>query len=289
MLKGFIRLLGIAVLITGIWACRQSFDNGERPDTGITLDSLVKRVAIPSQSMPSIYNANVILPESYYLDSTPLFYPVVYLLHGYQGDFNNWYRRVPELVDYASEYDMIIVTPDGNSNSWYLDSPRDSASRFFTYISQEVPSYIDTYFRTRTGPRARAITGLSMGGHGALSIGLKHPEWFGAAGSMSGVLDLLPFAGQWEMQRHLGDPVEDSLQWKEFSVIEQVGNQQQQPELIIDCGREDFLLDINRSFHQRLDELSIRHTYLERPGGHAWDYWREAVAYQLLFFDRFFD
>lgn len=266
-------------------------DTGERPDTGVTLtrDSLVRRVAIPSESMPTIYNANVLLPESYFLDSTPLFYPVVYILHGYKGNFDNWFRRVPELLDYATQYDMIIVTPEGGSNSWYLDSPRDSTSRFFSYISTDVPRYIDQYFRTKTGPRSKAITGLSMGGHGALSIALEDPEWFGAAGSMSGVLDLKPFAKEWELNRHLGDPITDSLLWKTYSVIDQVGNKSTVPELIIDCGYQDFLLPVNREMHQRLLDLNIDHTYIERPGGHAWDYWRKAIACQLQFFADYFE
>ena len=271
--------------------CREGkSDNGDRPEAGVvlTLDSLVKRVAIRSSTMGQIFNAHVILPESYYLDTTPLFYPVVYLLHGYSGHFDDWFSRVPELVDYATSYNYIIVTPEGLTNSWYFDSPLDSNSTFRTYISQDVPAYIDDFFRTKPGPQSRAITGLSMGGHGALSIGLRHPEWFGAAGSMSGVLYLPDVVGQFELEKHLGDPVADSLRWQGYSVLNLIDSVRTVPQLIIDCGTDDFLIQANRRVHDTLLVRNFPHTYIERPGGHAWNYWSEAVAYQLQYFARYF-
>lgn len=264
-----------------------------RSGVGIPVDSLVRRLVIPSAAMQKVFNAYVILPEDYYLDSTPLSFPVVYLLHGYGGDFANWYDKVGVLVDYASRYNMIIVTPEGGLNSWYLDSPKDSLSRFAHYVGQEVPAYVESHFRIDSRVNKRAIAGLSMGGHGALSIALAHPGWYGAAGSMSGVVDLRPFSDRWEIARHLGAPVAnaDSLSdpWHTYSVIKQVRQSSDWPLMIIDCGTEDELIGVNRALHQQLLALGASHTYIERPGGHNWAYWEEAVAYQLQFFDRFFD
>lgn len=285
IIRFFSALLVITSLLGG---CRTEVDDGQRPETGIALDSLVRRVAIPSRSMNKIFNAVILLPDSYYLDSTQQFYPVVYLLHGHSGNYDDWYDRIPQLTQLVNKQQLIVVTPDGNYNSWYLDSPQDSTSRFFTYISQEVPSYIDNHFRTYQDARFRGITGLSMGGHGALFIALRHPEWFGVAGSMSGVVDLRPYPNNWEIRNHLGAFVEDSIAWANHSVMEQISQSKEPPQLIIDCGTEDFLIADNRTLHQRLLDANIPHTYIERPGRHDWIYWEEAIIYQLQFFgDRF--
>lgn len=278
----------MAFFALGLAFSCQSPDNGERPQTGILLDSLVMRVAIPSAQMNKVFNANVILPAGYYPDSANRFYPVVYLLHGYSGNYANWYERVPQLTELASRYELIIVTPEGNYNSWYLDSYQDSTQRFFSYISQEVPRYIDAHFRTLSGARNRAITGLSMGGHGALTIALARPEGFGMAGSMSGVVNLVPMADKLEVKEHLGEYTADSLLWQQHSVLHIAATQSKFPEIIFDCGSSDEFIEDNRSLHELLKSREVAHTFIERPGNHDWIYWQEAVEVQLAFFARRF-
>lgn len=279
----------VLLTLAAFYACKQApSDSGERPEVGISQDSVIRRVAIPSMMMGKVYNANVILPESYFLDSNLTFYPVVYLLHGHSGNYDNWYSRIPRLREWSNEYEMIIVTPEGNYNSWYLDSYQDSSSLFFSYVSQEVPAYIDAHFRTYQDARYRAIAGLSMGGHGALSIGLQHPDWFGMAGSMSGVVDLRKHPEQWEIDQQLGPYDADTLRWGAHSVVQIAEEIRNAPHLIIDCGTEDPLLAENKALHAVLEERNIPHTYIQRPGGHDWLYWEEAISYQLLFFARLF-
>ncbi len=279
----------ILIVISLFYACDETTpDSGERPEVGISQDSVVRRVAIPSIQMGKVFNANVILPESYFLDSNMAFYPVLYLLHGHSGSYNDWYSRLPQLREWVDQYEMIIVTPEGNYNSWYLDSYEDSTSLFFTYISQEVPAYIDAHFRTYQDARYRAIAGLSMGGYGALSIALEHPDWFGLAGSMSGVIDLSNHPKQWEIDQQLGAYEADTLRWQSHSLNQIAESLRQSPKLIIDCGTEDALLLENQELHAILQARDIAHTYIERPGGHDWLYWEEAVEYQLLFFAKLF-
>ena len=278
-------LLTIALFYQNCTSFHQDEDNGERPEVGIALDSLVRRVAIPSVAMGKMFNARVILPESYFTDSVLSFYPVVYLLHGYSGDYADWYDRVPVIKDLATEQNLIIVTPDGDYNSWYLNSYQDSTQLFHTYISQEVPGYVDAHFRTYNDARYRGITGLSMGGHGALSIALQHPDWFGVAGSMSGVVDLRAHPDAWEISGRLGEYAADSLRWAAHSILPRAAAARGPfPHLIIDCGTEDTLLAENEALHQLLLERGVAHTYTARPGNHDWLYWQEAIRYQLLFF-----
>lgn len=281
-------LLPLLILLL-LHNCRNTtVDSGERPEVGIALDSLVRRVAIPSIQMGKVLNANVILPESYFLDSNLNFYPVLYLLHGYSGNHADWYTRIPGLPGFASEHEMIIVSPDGNFNSWYLNSYQDSSQLFYSYISQEVPGYIDAHFRTYQDARYRGITGLSMGGHGALSIGLQHPDWFGVVGSMSGVVDLRKHPDAWEISQHLGPYEADSTRWATHSVVEIAETVRNFPHIIIDCGTEDELFAENQDLHQRLLARQVPHTFIARPGNHDWLYWEEAIRYQLLFFAKLF-
>ena len=148
----------------------------------------VDTVLIRSETMNKAFKAVVIKPDTYKKNKQG--FPVVYLLHGYDGDYSNWIKRVPEIKNLSDKYQVIIVCPDGHVSSWYFDSPIDSTMKYETYIGKEVPTFIDKHFKIIKDRRARAITGLSMGGHGALFIAWRNAKTFGATGSMSGVADI---------------------------------------------------------------------------------------------------
>lgn len=216
-------------------------------------------------------------------------WPVVYLLHGYSGNFGNWINKVPALKNYADEYKVMIVCPDGDYSSWYIDSPVDSAMRYETYISQEVPAYIDAHYPTIKNRKARAITGLSMGGHGGLFLGFRHADLFGACGSMSGGVDLNASRNKYDIIKRIGDTISYTNNWKQYSVINVVEKYPADSlAIIIDCGTEDFFYSINHALHKKMLKLKIPHDYIERPGKHDWSYWGNAVKYQLLFFSIYF-
>jgi S-formylglutathione hydrolase FrmB len=244
-------------------------------------------VSIYSNSMHKYIKAIVIKPDSYRIKKNR--FPVVYLLHGYDGWYSNWIIRVPELIRYADQYQMLIVCPDGAKNSWYFDSPMDTAYRYETHIAAEVVDHIDKHYRTIAEKKQRAITGLSMGGHGALFLALRHPGVFGAAGSMSGGVDLRESKNRFEITNRIGDTVLQANNWHKFSVINLIENHSNSGiKFFIDCGDRDIFIEGNRRLHQKMQQLKIPHTYIERPGEHNWDYWQNAVPFQLLFFQRFF-
>ncbi len=248
-----------------------------------TVDSL----SVPyssSQSFPCI----VIKPNSYDTALTKK-YPVVYLLHGYSGNASNWIKLVPALKEYADQYNLLIVCPDGG-NSWYIDSPVDSAVRYETYIAKTVPNFIDGNYRTITHRKGRAITGLSMGGHGGLFLGFRHSDFFGACGSMSGGVDLTGYKTKFDISKRIGDSIRYAQNWKNYSVINVIEKKPADSlAIIIDCGTEDFFFKDNQSLHKKLLRLQIPHDYTERPGSHNWAYWRNAIKYQLLFFHDYFE
>lgn len=248
----------------------------------------VDTVVVFSNSMQKQINCVVIKPSAY--KKKKLRFSAVYLLHGYEGWYSNWIIRVPELKDYADEFEILIVCPDGDNASWYFDSPVNAKMKYETYISNEVPHYIDSSYRTIADKDHRAITGLSMGGHGALFIAWKHPEIFAAAGSMSGVVDLNEVKNKYDISNLLGDTLHFATNWKNYSVLNLVETKLSDSlALIIDDGIEDAFIEGNRRLHQKLLLLKIPHEYIERPGKHNWDYWKYAVHFQLLFFRKFFD
>ena len=117
----------------------------------------VDTVSIYSKAMRKTYKCVVIKPDNY--RNTNKKFETVYLLHGHSGNFSNWIKLVPQLKKYADDYQMLIVCPDGKTNGWYFDSPVADSMQFETYISKEVPAYIDANYKTVQGRNARAITG----------------------------------------------------------------------------------------------------------------------------------
>ena len=214
--------------------------------------------------------------------------PVVYLLHGYGGNARSWILLKPELPQIADEKGIIFVCPDGK-NSWYWDSPKNADYRYETFVSSELVRYTDKHYATIPAKGARAITGLSMGGHGALWIAMRHKDVFGAAGSMSGGVDIRPFPQNWEMNRQLGEFAANKDSWDGHTVVNQLNKiENGDLAIIIDCGEADFFLEVNRDLHNRLLARKIGHDFTIRPGGHTGAYWNNSIDYHILFFNKFF-
>ena len=250
--------------------------------------ALVDTATISSLSMHKTIKCVIITPDAYKNKQSR--FPVVYLLHGYSDRYSSWIRQVPAIKGYADQMQLIIVCPDGGFSSWYFDSPIDSSYKYDTHVSVEVVGYVDAHYRTLADRGHRAITGLSMGGHGALYLALRHPGVFGAAGSMSGGVDMRPFPDEWDIAKRIGDAKTYSRNWERMSVAGMVGlNPSQAPAMMIECGTDDFFYKVNLQLHFKLLELKIPHDYIERPGKHTWGYWGNAIEYQLLFFKKYFD
>ena len=245
----------------------------------------VDTVVTYSASMKKKIKAVVVLPEGYGGNKR---YPTVYLLHGYGGSYADYINKTPAIKDYADQYQLIIVCADGR-NSWYFDSPVDTTWKYETYVSNELVGWIDQRYKTIADRKGRAIMGLSMGGHGALSLAIKHQDVFGAAGSMSGGLDLRPFPANWEIAKRLGNYASNPAIWKDNSVMEMIPLlSTNQLSLLIDCGEDDFFYPVNMKFHEQLKYNNINHDFISRPGNHDWKYWTNAIGYQFLYFNNFF-
>lgn len=253
---------------------------------GAALAGTVDTVKTFSPSMKKEIKAVVVRPSSYSKSKT---YPVVYLLHGYSGNYADWVSKVKNLPAYADQMDLIIVCPDGNFSSWYFDSPLDSSWKYETYVAKELVNWVDEHYSTIRKREGRAITGLSMGGHGALYLSFRNQDVFGAAGSMSGGVDMRPFPLNWEIAKRIGTFKDSPQQWEQRSVVNMthllVNNALA---LIIDCGTGDFFYRVNVNLHELLRERNIAHDFISRPGAHNWEYWDNAIIYQLTFMNKYF-
>ena len=155
------------------------------------------RVKDPPDRAVSIY-----LPPDYGSGSRR--YPVLYLLHGYTGDERGWmnpsYVGLPETMDRLLQQHaiqpMIVVMPNSFNRfggSFYANSALSGGWEDF--IVRDLISYIDAHYRTQPQAGSRGIAGHSMGGYGALRIGMDHPEVFSAAYGMS------PCCSYWDEQQ----------------------------------------------------------------------------------------
>ncbi|MFZ0389663.1 MAG: alpha/beta hydrolase-fold protein, partial [Calditrichia bacterium] len=130
---------------------------------------------------------------------------------------------------------------------------------------------------------------LSMGGHGSLYLAIRHPQTYAVVSAMSGVLDLRHTTQPAALAEKLGALEEFPGRWINNSVINMADSLQADSlSILIDCGVDDIFIESNRLFHRRLLSRNIPHSYIERPGGHTADYWKNAIDYHLLYFQKFF-
>ena len=255
--------------------------------TNFIYGSNVDTISVFSRSMNKPIKNLVITPEDHSNNKST--YSCVYLLHGADGSYLDWLTKVPALEVFCDRFNIIIICPDGGDNSWYFDSPIDSNYRYETYISKELVDFIDLKYLTKNNPKFRAISGLSMGGHGALYLSIRNQSVFGLAGSMSGGVDIRGFSKNWNLSDRLGKINDFPLNWEANTVINLIDQVEiLNLKLIIDCGRDDFFLEVNNLFHKKLTNKNINHHYKIKEGSHNWIYWKESVVDHLNFFNENF-
>ena len=244
-------------------------------------------IQVFSPSMNKNIKTCVITPDDYKKSNKK--FPVVYLLHGYSGNYGSWAKDFKDLARQVDQYGFIVIGVDGNFSSWYFDSPIDPTFKYETYVIKELIPFVDKNYKTIASREGRAISGLSMGGHGALYLSFKHQDMFGAAGSMSGGVDIRPFPENWDIKKRLGTLTEFPENWEKNTVTNMLELvKDNKLKMIIDCGVDDFFMDVNRELHNKMLTLKINHDYIERPGKHNIEYWENSLKFQLLFFDNFF-
>ena len=216
-------------------------------------------------------------------------FPTVYLLNGYDGNHTQWTFIQPRLGELADQYGMVLVMPDGR-DSWYWNSPIDPTMQMESFIIDDLVPYIDSNYPTIDSNKKRAITGLSMGGHGALWLAGRHPDLFGSVGSMSGGVDIRPFPKSWKMAQRIGEKAKNEERWNQYTVATMVPKFKNAGlNITFDCGAEDFFAEVNNNLHAALLEAGVPHDYTSRPGAHTFQYWANSILYHLLYFNNVFN
>ncbi len=233
------------------------------PDTG-----RVRIVSIPG-SLPAPRSAVVVLPTGY--DDSPRLYPVLYLLHGHDGGHRTWLERT-NLLTHLARLPVIVVLPDAG-NSWYTNSAARPDERFEEYVAREVPAFIDQHFRTLSYREARYVAGLSMGGYGAIKLGLKHPGRFSLVGSFSGAPRAVMDTVSSTVRDAFGPPGSAARADNDLLALAGRVPPAGLPYFYVDCGTGDGLTAANRAFTEVLAARSIAYEYHEVPGTHTWEIW----------------
>ena len=248
--------------------------------TGSSWAATIQTNSVYSKKMDKNVPVIVVTPDSYEEGSQD--YPVTYLLHGAGGSYTDW-TQWGGAAPLADKHQMILVCPDGGVTSWYFDSPIDPTYQYETFVAKECVEYIDAHFRTKTDRSQRAICGLSMGGHGALYLAIRHRDTFSISVPLSGGVDIRPFAQNWDISKRLGNAATHKASWDEHAAITQAKSLKDGDLFIsIDCGQSDFFVGVNRALHGQLLEDGITHFYVEYPGEHTQPYWVEAIKRQLV-------
>jgi putative tributyrin esterase len=212
--------------------------------------------------------------------------PLIILLHGVYGSHWAWplkggaHRTAASLIAAGEIPPLILAMPsDGlwGDGSGYLRHPHQDFER---WILDEVPAAAQQAVPSLGSSPPLFVSGLSMGGFGALRLAGKYPEKFRAAGGHSSITRFEQFSQFVEepLERY-ACPVGDE------SVLETLlVNRDRLPPLRFDCGTEDPLLEHNRELSRQLKRAGIAHRYEEFPGGHEWPYWQRHLADMLVFF-----
>jgi putative tributyrin esterase len=198
-------------------------------------------------------------------------YHVLVQLHGKFDSHTAWLHK-SKLATYVRWLPLLVVLPDGGNFMWSNLSPFE---RYETLVVQDLWNHVSTMFPVCKDSRW-AIGGLSMGGFGAIRVGLKYPDKFCSIYAHSSVIPTQDELVEWPEARSAR--VRADMDCYRLSALIDPATL---PRLGFDCGRDDELIEHNRRFHAHLDKLKLPHTYKEYPGGHDWEYWDDHVPAAL--------
>lgn len=222
-------------------------------------------------------------------------YPVIYLLHGLKGSSWDWFfigRMHEELARQVRRgllSEVIAVSMNGGGSYWtrQLDRVGWPGADYARFTAIDLVAEIDRKFRTLRRRKHRSLVGLSMGGFGALSLGLLYPDRFGSVASLSGAL-FRSVPSSKEVYREVwGDPPQEAhfQKYSPYALAGALGPEDGLPRIFVGCGRSDHrrFRDRARAMHERLTAREIPHRYEVGEGGHNWRYWVGDSAGWLAF------
>lgn len=235
---------------------------------------------IKSKFLPKEDTSIVYKPKSYYQNNDSLGCAI--LLHGYQGNYLHW-TKITDLQSLADRYNLILICPDGYE-SWYINSTKDTSWQYESFFEKEFLPYI--FRRYRIKKDALFITGLSMGGFGAINLYLKNKEKFACFGAMSAVVNLKNSSVYKSIEKLIGP--KNSPSWDSLSIVNRIEELKMcSTTPIIDCGKQDFLFAANKDFFLKCQSMDYRIIFSYSDGTHNRDYWKRMLPNHLMYFRQF--
>lgn len=264
------RISHLAILTYALIGADSS-DEGQAPATVNVAPAAV--VQVPSPSLNESRSVTVLLPTDYVQSGKR--YLVLYLLHGGGQDHTAFAAR-SWFAAQASQ-GMIIVTPNAGE-SWYVNSVIQPKAKYEDFVVKDLVSYIDAHYRTLASREGRAVAGVSMGGWGAMLLGLKHPDLFRAVGALSAPYLISRQSPNMDMtsreQQTFGAPGSPERLARDPVAVLAAIPLESVPLLYLASGNQDIFVVDNRRFVERLTERKIPYEYREiSPRGHSWDLW----------------
>jgi len=237
-----------------------------------------------STSLGRTKKFTLIMPDRY---GPPKRYPILYLLHGWGGTHQDWMAKT-DLKKYVDDFPIFVVMPDAE-DSWYVDSFTDSLNRFERYLINDLPQALSAKYSIDT--TRQAVAGLSMGGYGALTIGLRHPQKFKFIGSLSGVI-----AAPREPENRKLTEAEKIIAPSIRAAFGEFGNSfrashdpfnlyksvrsDSLPYIYLVVGTRDgypTLIPRHHEFIELLRAYDASYEYHEPPGEHNWAFWDKEI------------
>jgi len=276
-----LKIWGAACVVLALWlcGCRQDEElrvNVDRPrlSPGVLMQDVHFQSAALEREMPY----RVFLPEHIAAGKK---LPVVYLLHGRGGDFRDW-SNSSDVSKYALQ-GLILVMPEGNS-SFYLNAVKIPKDKYEDYLVHDLVADVEARFPAQNGRAHRAIVGTSMGGFGAVTLALRHPEMYVFASGLSAAIDVpqrrfsVKRVGQWWLFHKIFGPMgSEERAVRDPFVLTRKADAGALPYLYLTAGAQEFLLEPNRRFAALLQERGIAHEFHVKPGWHDWNEWNAEV------------
>ncbi len=209
---------------------------------------------------------------------------ILMLLHGYSGHKSDWLLG-GHAREIASRYNFCVVLASAE-NRFYLNLP-GTGNKYSDFFGKELPAFVQNAFHLSKEKEDNLIGGYSMGGFGALHVGLSHPDTFGGIIALSSALIVHQVASMKPTDptnamadydyyvTTFGEPdkVLKSKNNPEVLIEDLLKEEKLLPAIYMACGTEDFLIECNRDFDAWLTEKGVEHVFEEGPGIHNWDFW----------------
>jgi enterochelin esterase-like enzyme len=237
----------------------------------------LKTVSFSSAALRATATLNVLVPDG------DLRYPVLYLHHGL-GDTFETFCRATEIEQYVGNLDLIVAMPDAR-DSWFCNDPRPAGLAWEDHLAVELVDFVDSAFPTIPDRGARGLAGFSMGGYGAMMLGLNHTDRFSTISTHAGSFAFghALRADRPERSDFMRAVAPPGGKYDLWEIARKLTTKTQRVAIRCDVGTNDHLLRYNRDLHARLKELGVDHEYEEVAGGHEWDYVNRRLPVTLAF------